>query len=316
MKKVRVDQQLNLVLEEKNETVKEEKSLQALALMKNELYSGTCDLHILTAASNGSDSVGEIMTKVLQHGLHAFAITDKDSMEGVEAMEVIVEKLLKLGIQVPHFIRGIELTLNYLNQNVPLLAYFPMGYGEELLSFLESQRTQREQRNLEICQRLNDLGIRISYQEVQKTSTYVVGRTHFAKVLSRHGYAATPYEAYRQWLDEGKAAFVPFDVPPLEEGIQVVRQAGGVPVLSFKAIKPWLEKGYDYVCQQFAYLKTQGLLGVQPVHGHANEYEMNYIIAAAKQEGLDLFSGSGYKGYHDLEIDMFRKEMDFSRFIS
>lgn len=316
MKGVHVDPQLNLVLDGVEENLEKEKSLQALDLMKNELYSGTCDLHILTAASNGSDSVGAIITKVLQHGLHAFAITDKDSMEGVESMEIIVDKLLKMGIAVPHFIRGIELTLDYQGQNIPLLAYFPKGYGEQLPAFLESQRKQRETRNQEICKRLNDLGIPISYQEVQKTSSYVLGRTHFAKVLSRQGYAATPYEAYKQWLDEGRAAFVPSNVPSVEEGIKVVREAGGVPVLGFKAIKPWLDKGFEYVCEQFIYLKGQGLLGVQPVHGHAHEYEINYIIAAAKQVGLDLFSGSGYKGYHDLNIDMFRKEMDFSRFIS
>lgn len=315
-KNVRIDAKLNLVTEEKFLHSGEDKSLQALELLKSELYTGTCDLHLFTVASHGTDSVGEIMEKVLKYGLHAFAITDNDTMEGVESMCYIVEKLLKLGIDVPHFIRGIQLTLSYQQHNVALLAYFPIGYGKELLQFLERQRRQREQRNLEICQKLNQAGFPISYKEVKDSSSYIVGRTHFAKVLSRHGYAATSEEAYQHWLAKDKIAYVPFDVPSIEEGIQVVRNAGGVPVLAFKSIVPWLSEGYEYLCEQFAYLKEKGLLGVQPVHGHASEYEIKFILSAAKEIGLDLFSGSGYKGYHDLSIDMFRKEMDFSKFIS
>lgn len=330
--KIHIDQDLRLALDSKELAAEKQKmstSLQALDLLQNELYSGTCDLHIHTLASDGTETCSYIMQKVIQHKLRAFSITDSDTMDGIDEMEVIVSKLLKLGIKVPNFIRGIQLSLalhpstfsqepieGHLDEErLRILAYFPLGYGEELNHYLESQRQKREARNREICQRLQDLGMAIRYEEVLATGSYILGRSHIASVLARKGYATNKLDALHLWLMQGKEAYVPYQSPSVEEGLQVIREAGGVPVISFVSLYKWLNMPWDVQKKRCAYLKEKGMLGLQAVHGHAKEKDIIHLIQLAKELGLTVFSGSGYRGYNDSAVDIFRSEMDFSRFI-
>lgn len=312
---VHIDGGLNIVPDNKDLLHAEDKSEQALLILKNELYSGTCDFQIHSTASDGTESAGHIMQKIMASGLRAFAVTDKDTMDGVEAIQVIVEKLLKLGLKIPNFIRGIELTLSYEGHTAELLAYFPIGYGNELNSFLVGQREKREKRNREICKRLQDMGLEISYEEVLHSGAYVIGRSHIADVLTRHGYAANRLEAFKLFLAKDRPAFVSFDAPCIEEGIKVVRQAGGVPVLANITLFSWLNEDWSVIKSRLLYLKECGLMGLQAVNGHSTETDIQTMIQLAKECELEIFSGSGYRGYNDNKVDIFKGEMDFSRFI-
>lgn len=291
------------------------KSLRALSLIQDSLCKGTCDLHIHTAASDGTEVSSYLIKKVISHNLQAFAITDYDTLQGVEVMQTLVYKLKSLGLHLPVFIPGIELTFGSAEEELGLFGYFPLGYSNDLNAFLQEQRNKREHRNREICHRLREQGIKIEYDEVLATSTYVVGRTHISNILSRKGYASTSREAFDNFLAKGKLAYVPFYGGCIKDGIKIVRKAGGVPVISYHSLKQFFDKSYDYARQRLSEFKACGLLGLQAIDGKANEEEIFRNIALADEVNLQVFSGSGYRGYMRPEVDVFRGEMDFSRYI-
>ena len=59
------------------------------------------DLHIHTAASDGSDTPASLAQKVVGAGLELFSVTDHDTIDGAMAMEA----LLPAGVG---YIRGVE----------------------------------------------------------------------------------------------------------------------------------------------------------------------------------------------------------------
>ena len=73
------------------------------------------DLHIHTAASDGTDSPRAAVEKAASLGLAAVSITDHDSVSGVpEAMRAGAE----LGVEV---VPGIEVSSDYRDNNVHIL---------------------------------------------------------------------------------------------------------------------------------------------------------------------------------------------------
>ena len=76
------------------------------------------DLHIHTAASDGTDSPARAVELCRDLGLAAMAVTDHDTVAGVaEALEAGE----RLGIRV---IPGMEVSTDYRDNNIHLLAYF------------------------------------------------------------------------------------------------------------------------------------------------------------------------------------------------
>ncbi|MEE3455084.1 MAG: PHP domain-containing protein, partial [Succiniclasticum sp.] len=61
------------------------------------------DLHMHSRASDGSDWIPGLLRKIQKLGIRTFALTDHDTIKGVQRMEKIVPD----GIR---FIRGIELS--------------------------------------------------------------------------------------------------------------------------------------------------------------------------------------------------------------
>lgn len=311
---LKMDAALNLIPEDldRNQDI----SLAARDVLVNELHCGTCDLHLHTTASDGSDGVGDLLKRAMDHRLHTIAVTDRDTMAGVSNMLILLEKLYKLEVKgVPNFIRGIEISTQGFDQPLDLLAYFPIEGSGPLMSFLEEQRQSRHARNREMCQRLQARGLPITIEELEAEGPHVVGRLHAANILVRKGYALTKHEAFLTWLDVGRPGYVPYVAPPIEQVIQSVRQAHGVPVLSNPSRYGWLGRSDECLMSRLAYLKDHGLLGLEVVMGGLNEAQLDESAWAARQLGLTATCGSGYIGYDRRNINMFKREMDFSRWI-
>jgi predicted metal-dependent phosphoesterase TrpH len=76
----------------------------------------------------------------------------------------------------------------------------------ERLSYLQKARAER---NPKIVEKLNDLGITVTYDEVVRASGGgQVGRPHFAQVLLEKGYVKSFQEAFDRFLKKGAQAYV------------------------------------------------------------------------------------------------------------
>lgn len=312
-KNLAIDVNLNLIPDGLSQH--EDVSLASVEILRNELHCGTCDLRLHSIVSDGTDSASDLLRMATAKGLHAFSVTDRNTFEGVKNMLVLVEKLVKLGMDIPHFIRGMEMPATYENQDVILLAYFLCPGSEKMVQYLEDQRLNRRERNAKMCAKLRDLGLDITLEELEDECPHVVGRLHAANILVRKGYAGSNREAFHLWLADGQPAYVRYNTPDLAECIRYVREAGGVPVLAHPHYYGWLGRGDGSFEEKMNHLYRLGLLGVEVVTRDMNEGQMSEISAIAQKMNLLTTSGSGYCGLTRRDLQMFDRSMDFSRWI-
>ena len=123
---------------------------------------GYVDLHLHTTASDGVMSPSEIVRYAKAKGLQAIAITDHDTIEGVE--EGLSEGE-RIGLEV---IPGIEISAEHSPGSMHLLGYFFNIHHPLLKERLAHLQGARAERNPKIVEKLNRLGIKVSYEEVAK----------------------------------------------------------------------------------------------------------------------------------------------------
>lgn len=217
------------------------------------MTSRTADLHTHTFFSDGTNSPDQLILLAKQVGLSAIAITDHDN---TDAMGVAQGLAQREGIDL---IPGIELSASMEGAEVHILGYFFDEKNPMLQAHIARQQQRRIARVREMVSQLQKLGIEIDAEEVlQLAGEGTVGRPHVARVLLKHGYVSSVAEAFSRYLGDGLPAFVPGSPLVPAEVIQLVRQAGGVPVLAHPV---FLKR--DVLIEQFV---QEGLMGLEVYH--------------------------------------------------
>lgn len=157
--------------------------------------SGQCDLHTHTTASDGQYTPTELVGLAKGRGLDLLAVTDHDTIAGVdEAMEAGET----LGLKV---IRGVELSAQE-HPNFHILGYGFQAGGTELARLCEKLRAGRDDRKYRIVDFLREKGVEVDLSEVEELAGgEVIARPHFARALVRRGYVSTNREAFDRYLD-------------------------------------------------------------------------------------------------------------------
>ena len=115
------------------------------------------DLHLHTTHSDGSFSPAEILAFAKAAGVAALAITDHDIVAGIsEAIEVGSH----LDIEV---IPGVEISSRHGESELHILGYCIDWRQPQLNERLKILRESRDRRNPRIIERLNELGLDITY---------------------------------------------------------------------------------------------------------------------------------------------------------
>jgi predicted metal-dependent phosphoesterase TrpH len=253
------------------------------------------DLHLHTTYSDGSLPPAEVLALAQKAHVSALAITDHDTVCGIpEAMEVGHS----LGIEV---IPGIEISARWGPSELHILGYFLDWQDVALLAQLDRLRAGRHARNPRIVEKLNALGIDITYEEVKALAkTDSVGRPHIARVLMEKGIVKSAKEAFDRYLADGAAAYVPRDLPDPEEAIAMITNAHGLSVLAHPS---WLDRseGMYKICDQ---LKAAGLAGVEVHYStHRPEQTTHYLETARRLELL-VTGGSDFHGITKPDIEV------------
>ncbi|MEW9697834.1 PHP domain-containing protein [Paenibacillus sp. SI8] len=246
------------------------------------------DLHTHTTASDGTQKPAANVQMAFDAGLGAIAITDHDTVSGVaEALKAGEQ----LGIEV---VPGVEISTVARNQDIHVLGYYIQTSDPQFLQRLESLRETRDRRNEMIIARLQELGLRITLDEVMlevesiKTKGDTVGRPHIAAVLLKKGYVASISEAFDRYLGKGAAAFA--NPPRIEPAtaIQWIHEAGGAAVLA--------HPGIYHDDELVEAIIAQGLDGIEAYHSdHSPEDEARYL-QLAERYGLLVTAGSDFHG--------------------
>jgi predicted metal-dependent phosphoesterase TrpH len=253
------------------------------------------DLHLHTTFSDGSRTPSDVLTLASKAKVSALAITDHDTVSGLpEALEAG----RSLGIEV---IPGIELSSRWGATELHILGYFLDWNDPELRGHLTRFQEARHVRNPRIIEKLNALGLALTYEEVKTLAgNDSVGRPHIARVMIDKGYVTSAKEAFDRYLADGAAAHVPRELPEPAEAIAVIRAARGVPVLAHPS---WLDRseGIYKICEQ---LKAVGLAGIEVHYStHRPEQTATYLDVA-RRLNLLVTGGSDFHGVTKPDIEV------------
>ncbi len=246
------------------------------------------DLHTHSTASDGSMSPAELVRHAKERGLAAVALTDHDTVDGIQ--EAIKEGK-RSGVEV---IPGIEISVRY-KPEMHILGLFPEGDSYlNIRSELSTVKKGREDRNKKIINRLNELGIEITEDEVKDVAMGdITGRPHIARVLVAKGYVRTIDEAFDIYLcKEGLAYFQRFELEPAD-GIRAIKKSGGVPVIAHPV---FLRKSYDEMDKLLKELKEYGLGGIEAHYSENTKEDTGNFLRLAIKHELVATGGSDFHG--------------------
>lgn len=244
------------------------------------------DLHLHTDASDGSWSPAELIDQVRNTKITTIAITDHDTIDGVKPG---MEAAVAFGINV---IPGIEINTEYQNVDVHILGYWIDIYNQQLITSLANQRAKRIRRAEDIVKRLNQLDLKIDFQEVAKIADQgVMGRAHIARVLMEKGYVTSINDAFIQFLGRDKPAYIPYERMTPATAIQLIKQAGGVPVLAH----PGLMGNDDLIHKLLEF----GLVGLEAVYPNHTDEQTNNYLKLCQELQIYPTGGSDCHGWQD-----------------
>lgn len=253
------------------------------------------DLHTHSTASDGSMRPAELVRYARETGLAAIALTDHDSMGGVEEA---IEEGKKIGVEV---VAGVEIGVEF-KPEMHMLGYFFGDSYENIREVLEELRQNREKRNPQMVEKLNEMGFAITMEEVREAAGgNVIGRPHIAKVLVDKGYAASVSEVFDKYLSAGRPAYFKKDRLTPGQGMQEILKAGGVPVLAHPL---YLERDWDQLDELLAQLKQEGLKGLEVYYTDHPEEDVVQYRKLAEKHGLVMTGGSDFHGSFKPDIDL------------
>ncbi|MEQ1655963.1 MAG: PHP domain-containing protein [Nitrospira sp.] len=254
------------------------------------------DLHLHTTHSDGSQTPAEVVRLAHEAGVSALAITDHDITTGLpEAIAAGQE----LGIEI---IPGIEISSRHGESELHVLGYFIKWQDAQLNERLMTLRESRHRRNPKIIELLQAAGIDITYDEVRAVAgSDSVGRPHIARVLMDKKVVTTAKEAFDRFLAEGKAAYVPRDLPAPVDAIRWIKDAGGLAVLAHPT---WVKTTEGTLTDLARQLKEQGLDGVEVHYSTHTPRQTRTYLSLAKQLGLLVTGGSDFHGMTKPDIEV------------
>lgn len=242
------------------------------------------ELHCHSTASDGTYSPTQVVEMAAARRVRVLALTDHDTTDGV------LEAAGAAGAHGLTLIPGVELTCSVERGEVHLLGYFVSVSNADFQAQLARFRGGRDARGQAIVAKLNALGIPVRWDRVKALAGVgAVGRPHVARALIEVGAATSVDEAFDRYLGRGRPAHVERQRLTPVEAVQLVRAAGGVPVLAHPLSVLNLEA-------TLAEMVPAGLLGIEAYYGAYKPAERGALADIAAFHNLLTTVGSDFHG--------------------
>ena len=245
----------------------------------------TVDLHMHSTASDGARVPEEVVAAARAAGITAIALTDHDTVAGLDAARRAGDAL---GVRV---ITGVELSAEEGGREVHLLGLH-LGNPGAIEGTMASLRDARVDRARRMVEKLNALGIPVSFDAVQSEAGIgAIGRPHVARAIVAGGWALDAREVFDRWLGHGRPANVPKARLTVAEAIRLVHDAGGLAVAA--------HPGPETTRTRLERWGAEGLDGVEVWHPSHFPDEIRRLRALADHLGLVASGGSDWHGATD-----------------
>lgn len=256
------------------------------------------DLHTHSNYSDGTCSPAELVKRASDNGLSAFALTDHDSVAGIDdAIKAVNEQNAPL-----KFIPGTELSVGYKSSDIHIVGLFINHHDKAFNEMSKMIIQRRTDRNNEMIRRFNDAGIPITIEELTNSNPEtVVTRAHFARWLVDHNVVKTPNDAFDKYLDTNSKFYVPREYITPEEGIDIIRKSGGIAILAHPLHYKLSEKELENLIRR---LKDAGLGGIEVMYSNHIGQDEAYVKKLANKFDLLPSGGSDFHGANKPAIDI------------
>ena len=256
----------------------------------------TVDLHVHSNKSDGSYTPSELVEYALEKGLSAFALTDHDTTDGIdEALKAAEGKPIEV-------IPGIEFSSEYEGRDIHILGLYIDHKSEYFKRRLINFKNGRIIRNKEMCKRLTEHGMPVTYEELTaEFPDSTITRGHYAKYLLNHGYTKSLKEAFDRYIGDNGPCFVPRKKITPMRAVEIILKAGGIPILAHPVLYRMSSKRLDKLT---AKLKTMGLAGIEAVYSTYSASDERDIRALAAKYDLCISGGSDFHGSTKPGLDL------------
>ncbi len=246
------------------------------------------DLHTHSTVSDGTESPRDVMRAAHAAGIDVVALTDHDSMAGLEDAG---EMAAALGM---NFVPGIEVSCRHDGVSIHLLAYWPDPSNEEIIAMLALTRDARVDRAKEIVRRVG-ADYPLAWDDVLANSdgAETVGRPHIADALVERGVFATRDEAFAKVLAGNSAYYVPHYAPDVLDAVRTFQSTGAVTVFAHPGADG---RGKVVPTSVIEMMADAGLVGLEVEHRDHNEPQRDRLARIAQRLGLVHTGASDYHG--------------------
>ena len=255
------------------------------------------DLHVHSTASDGTLTPSELALYAHSKGLSAIALTDHDTIDGIEECQ---QKGLEVGVIV---IPGIEFSADFYGKELHILGYYLDPHHPHLKKKLKELVEARQSRNQEMLDKLAILGFPLTFQSLYEDcdDQTILTRAHIANAMLKKGYVSDRKEAFSRYIGDGKPAYVPKRRFTTKECIDLIHEAGGLAVLAHPMLYGYDQKDITNVIRG---LKSSGLDGVECIYSTHNKDEVAHLLQVCLNLKLFPTGGSDFHGNNKPLLDL------------
>ena len=253
------------------------------------LATARIDLHAHSTVSDGTQTPSEVVRAARAADVDVLALTDHDAASGWEEADRAGREH---GVVV---VPGVEISCSWQGVSVHLLGYLIDPGHAELARELDLTRESRATRLEVMVQRLAEAGYPVSMEEVisRAGDEASLGRPHIADVLVANGRYGSRDDAFADVLASGSRFHVSHYAPSPVHATELVREAGGVPVMAHPFAAARGRVVPDDVVAEMA---RAGLAGLEVDHRDHGPREREHALELAERLGLLRTGSSDYHG--------------------
>lgn len=259
------------------------------------------DLHTHSVNSDGTYTPNQIVAEANEKGLKAIALTDHDCVFGLDEFEKAGKQY---GVET---ISGIEFASYYESPvsnktEIHIVGLFIDRNNKTIQEKTKNILEQRIERNKKMTKRLTELGFPMTYEELCALAGHThCSRTHYALLMVKKGYVKDKNEAFAKYFANNMPAYVPRILPTPSECIEMIKNAGGIPILAHPTLYRMNDEQIELMAKD---LRQQGMEGIEVMYSTYNTRQQYIINNIAEKYGYVRSGGSDFHGLNKAGISL------------